>query len=98
MPISKPSRALPQHAAIVARLRCAAYDRLPLAGPAGQSATDLPGLWVLTGLGSRGLTLSMLCGELLAARLHGEPLPLDARLAQALGTQRLWSRCLQQPR
>ena len=35
---------------------------------------------------------------LLAARLHGEPLPLDARLAQALGTQRLWSRCLQQPR
>ena len=73
-------------------MRCAAYDRLPLAGPAGQSADDLPGLWVLTGLGSRGLTLSMLCGELLAARLHGEPLPLDARLAQALGTQRLWSR------
>ena len=36
-------------------------------------------------------------GELLAARLHGEPLPLDARLAQALGTQRLWSRSLQEP-
>lgn len=87
-----------QRPATWARLRCAAYDRLPLAGPAGQSAADLPGLWVLTGLGSRGLTLSMLCGELLAARLHGEPLPLDARLAQALGTQRLWSRSLQQPR
>ena len=81
-----------------ARVRCAAYDRLPLAGPAGQTADELPGLWVLTGLGSRGLTLSLLCGELLAARLHGEPLPLDARLAQALGTQRLWSRALQQPR
>ncbi|MEG2977532.1 MAG: FAD-dependent cmnm(5)s(2)U34 oxidoreductase, partial [Comamonas sp.] len=74
------------------RVRCAAYDRLPLAGPAGEAADDLPGLWVLTGLGSRGLTLSMLCGELLAARLHGEPLPLDAKLAQSLGTQRLWSR------
>ena len=74
------------------RVRCAAYDRLPLTGPAGEVADDLPGLWMLTGLGSRGLTLSMLCGELLAARLHGEPLPLDAKLAQSLGTQRLWSR------
>lgn len=82
----------PQQPATWARVRCAAYDRLPLTGPVGQSAEDLPGLWVLTGLGSRGLTLSMLCGELLAARLHGEPLPLDAKLAQALGTQRLWSR------
>ena len=82
----------PQQPATWARVRCAAYDRLPLAGPAGQSAEDLPGLWVLTGLGSRGLTLSMLCGEVLAARLHGEPLPLGAKLAQALGTQRLWSR------
>lgn len=81
-----------------ARVRCAAYDRLPLTGPAGQVADELPGLWVLTGLGSRGLTLSLLCGELLAAHLHGEPLPLDARLAQALGTRRLWSRALQQPR
>lgn len=82
----------PQQPPTWARVRCATYDRLPLAGPAGQSAEDLPGLWVLAGLGSRGLTLSMLCGELLAARLHGEPLPLDAKLAQALGTQRLWSR------
>ena len=27
--------------------------------------------------------------ELLAARLQGEPLPIDARLAKALGTERL---------
>lgn len=84
--------AAPQPPETWARVRCATYDRLPLTGPAGETADDLPGLWVLTGLGSRGLTLSMLCGELLAARLHGEPLPLDARLALALGTQRLWSR------
>lgn len=40
-------------------------------------------------MGARGLTLAPLCGELLAARLQGEPLPLDARLAKALGTERL---------
>jgi tRNA 5-methylaminomethyl-2-thiouridine biosynthesis bifunctional protein len=79
------------------RVRCAAYDRIPVVGPVGQTAGDLPGLWTLTGLGSRGLTLSLLCGELLAARLHGEPLPLDAKLAQALGTQRMWSRLQHRP-
>ena len=40
-------------------------------------------------MGARGLTLSVLCGELIAAQLHGEPLPLDHRLAQHLGTERL---------
>ena len=34
-------------------------------------------------------TLSVLCAELLAARLHAEPLPLDAKLAQQLGSERL---------
>jgi len=73
-----------------ARVRVASHDRLPLAGPVCAPAGDaVPGLWVLTALGARGLTLSVLCGELLAARLHGEPLPLDAKLAQHLGTERL---------
>ena len=40
-------------------------------------------------MGARGLTLALLCGELLAARLQGEPLPLDPRLAKALGAERL---------
>ncbi|RYF17132.1 MAG: FAD-dependent oxidoreductase [Comamonadaceae bacterium] len=39
-------------------------------------------------VGSRGLTFAALCGELLAARLHGEPLPVEARLAQALDAAR----------
>jgi tRNA 5-methylaminomethyl-2-thiouridine biosynthesis bifunctional protein len=30
----------------------------------------------------------VLCGELLAAQLHGEPLPAEARLAQAMSVQR----------
>ena len=68
------------------RVRIASHDRLPIAGPVG---SDTPKLWALTAMGARGLTLSVLCGELIAAQLHGEPLPLDAKLAQHLGTERL---------
>lgn len=71
------------------RVRVASHDRLPIAGAVGP---DYPGLWAVTALGSRGLTLSVLCGELLAARLHGEPLPLDAKLAQHLEIERLGRR------
>jgi tRNA 5-methylaminomethyl-2-thiouridine biosynthesis bifunctional protein len=39
-------------------------------------------------MGSRGLTFSALAGELIAAQLHDEPWPLDARLAQALSPGR----------
>ena len=67
------------------QIRCAAPDRLPLVGPIGPA----PGLWACTAMGSRGISLSLLCAELLAARLMGEPLPLEQRLAQALGTERL---------
>lgn len=84
------------------RVRVASHDRLPIAGPVYTGASDASdtsnaidgfhGLWALTALGARGLTLSILCGELLAARLHGEPLPLDAKLAQHLGTERLQRR------
>ena len=76
--------AAPRHWAAV---RCTAPDRLPFVGPV--DAANLPGLWVCAAMGARGLTLSQLCGELLAARISGEPLPLDVRLARALGTERL---------
>jgi len=51
-------------------------------------AANAPGLLACTGMGARGLTLAVLCGELLAAGLHGEPLPLDAALARALAASR----------
>ena len=70
-----------------AAVRCTAPDRLPIVGPVDAQA--LPGLWACTAMGSRGLTLALLCAELLAARLQGEPLPLDARLARALGSERV---------
>jgi tRNA 5-methylaminomethyl-2-thiouridine biosynthesis bifunctional protein len=63
-------------------VRCASTDRRPLVGKVEA------GLWVSTAMGSRGLTFAALCAELLAARLHGEPLPVEARLAQAVAATR----------
>jgi tRNA 5-methylaminomethyl-2-thiouridine biosynthesis bifunctional protein len=63
-------------------VRCTSADRRPLVGEVDG------GLWVSTALGSRGLTFAALCGELIAARLHGEALPLDAALAAALDISR----------
>ncbi len=68
-------------------IRCASSDRRPLVGPLDDSV--YPGVWVSTAMGSRGLTFAALSAELIAAHWHGEPLPLQATLARALGTQRL---------
>ena len=66
-----------------AGIRCATPSRLPALGP----LLDVPGVWVCSGMGSRGLSFAALCGELLAARLHGEPLPVEQRQADALHPQ-----------
>ena len=63
-----------------AGVRCATPTRLPAVGP----VPNADGVWVCTGMGSRGLTFAGLCGELLAAQLHGEPWPVERRLADAL--------------
>ncbi|RZM02213.1 MAG: FAD-dependent oxidoreductase [Variovorax sp.] len=69
-----------------AGVRCASADRRPLVGPLRLDAPSGP--WLCTAMGSRGLSFAVLCAELLAARWHGEPLPLPAALAQALDTAR----------
>lgn len=74
-----------------AQLRCASTDRLPLVGPLLPAQALPDGLlspWVATAMGSRGLTWALLCAELLAARLHAEPLPLANPLALALASDR----------
>lgn len=63
-------------------VRCASHDRRPLVGELK------PGLWLSTAMGSRGLSFAALCAELLAARLHDEPLPLPRKLAGALDVRR----------
>lgn len=65
--------------------RCVSADRLPLVG---SLLDDDPGLWLCAGMGSRGLSLVALCAELLAAQWAGEPLPVQASLAQALQARR----------
>ena len=68
-------------------VRCTSQDRMPIVGPVDAAA--LPGLWISTAMGARGLTRTVLCAELLAARLMGEPLPVETKLARAMGTERL---------
>jgi tRNA 5-methylaminomethyl-2-thiouridine biosynthesis bifunctional protein len=62
--------------------RCVTADRLPMVGPLTQS--DNPSLWICAGMGSRGMSFSVLCAELLAARWGGEPWAVEAGLAQLL--------------
>ena len=66
--------------------RCATADRLPVLGPV--MSGEAPTLWVSTAMGSRGLSLSVLCAELLAARLSGEPWPIEATLAGMIDSRR----------
>jgi len=69
-----------------AGLRCTLPDRLPAIG--ALDAQRWPGLQVCTGMGARGISLSVLAGELIAAQLEGEPLPLAPSLATRLVAQR----------
>lgn len=66
--------------------RCVTTDRLPAVGPL--EAAEQPGLWICAGLGSRGLSFSVLCAELLAARWGAEPWPVEASLARSLDALR----------
>jgi tRNA 5-methylaminomethyl-2-thiouridine biosynthesis bifunctional protein len=62
-------------------------DRLPIVGPLAE-----PGLWTINGFGARGLVWASLCGELLAAQIAGEPLPIEQDLALALDPGRFGKR------
>ncbi|MEP6970015.1 MAG: FAD-dependent 5-carboxymethylaminomethyl-2-thiouridine(34) oxidoreductase MnmC, partial [Betaproteobacteria bacterium] len=66
--------------------RWSSADRLPLVG--GLSTDAQAGLWVSTAMGSRGLTLALLCAEVLAAQLCAEPAPLPARLLRLIAANR----------
>ncbi|WNK01347.1 FAD-dependent 5-carboxymethylaminomethyl-2-thiouridine(34) oxidoreductase MnmC [Thalassospiraceae bacterium LMO-JJ14] len=63
-------------------LRATIRDYIPLAGAAGDD------FYVLGGLGSRGFLTAPLLAELIADRLTGAPLPLEASLVRALDPSR----------
>ena len=67
--------------------RCVTHDRLPLVGPVGHDLDS--GLWLCVGMGSRGLSFSALCAELLVARLCAEPLPIEFSLSRSLDANRV---------
>lgn len=69
-----------------AGLRCTLPNRLPAVGPIDRQ--NLPGLWISAGMGARGISLAVLCGELAAAELANETLPLPANLAKHLAAER----------
>ena len=69
-----------------AGIRAALPDRLPAVG-AFQNP-DFAGLQVCAGMGARGISWSVLCGELLASHLNHEPLPMAASLAKLMGADR----------
>jgi tRNA 5-methylaminomethyl-2-thiouridine biosynthesis bifunctional protein len=85
-------------------------DRLPWIGPVPLPAPptgprrDQPrfaprhaGLYLLAGLGSRGLTHAPLAGELLAAWITGLPMPVPSRLIDAVDPARHAARAARQP-
>ncbi len=69
-----------------AGIRAALPDRLPAVG--AFQHPDFEGLQVCTGMGARGITWSVLCGELLASQLNHEPLPMAASLAKLMTAAR----------
>ena len=72
-----------------AGVRCTLPNRLPAVGPMDRQR--LPGLSLSTGMGARGISLAVLCGELTAAWLNLEPLPLPATLVKHLAAERFAS-------
>ncbi len=79
--------------------RTQTQDYLPLIGPVAdeaafasvQSSDDtpvLPGLFILTALGAKGLAFSLLGAEIIASYACHEPLPVDTDVATALSPTR----------
>lgn len=69
-----------------AGIRAALPDRLPAVGKLDHP--DFEGLQVCTGMGARGISWAVLCGELLASQFNHEPLPLAASLAKLMAASR----------
>ncbi len=83
--------------------RPASPDRLPMVGAVpsvshAERATPFaeiprhPDLYAISGFGARGLVWCSLVGEALASQLHGEPLPIEQELVDAIDPARYISR------
>ncbi|HGF0770497.1 TPA: bifunctional tRNA (5-methylaminomethyl-2-thiouridine)(34)-methyltransferase MnmD/FAD-dependent 5-carboxymethylaminomethyl-2-thiouridine(34) oxidoreductase MnmC [Kluyvera georgiana] len=80
---------VPDYAATLAE-----YATLNESPETASAAPIYPELFMLGGLGSRGLCSAPLTAEVLAAQMSNEPLPLDAQTLAGLNPNRLWVRKL----
>lgn len=70
--------------------RCTTHDYQPVAGMiADCNGQSLEGVYLLTGLGSKGLTYAPLLAEYVADRLTGQPACLPATLAHCVRPDRI---------
>lgn len=89
--------------------RLSAVDRLPLIGAVPAAAMPgarldqprfvprMPGLFVFTALGSRGIAWSTLGAQALASWITGAPFPIEASLIDAIDSARFVSRGVRKP-
>src|SRR5699024_8958696 len=79
-----------------AGLRCQPADPLPLVGPRPQPDRNPHTLdrhvWLNIALGSKGLTHTPLCADIIADRLSGHPLATDLEVIAALAPERFIER------
>ena len=71
-----------------------AYQDLAERKETAAASPVYPELFMLGGLGSRGLCSAPLLAEVLAAQMSGEPIPLDRITLAGLNPNRLWVRKL----
>ncbi|WP_354624487.1 FAD-dependent 5-carboxymethylaminomethyl-2-thiouridine(34) oxidoreductase MnmC [Psychromonas sp. MME2] len=60
-----------------------------------ENAPFYENIFILTGLGSRGLCSAPLAAEILASQIEGSPLPLSKNILNAMQTNRQWVNYLQ---
>jgi tRNA 5-methylaminomethyl-2-thiouridine biosynthesis bifunctional protein len=78
-----------QHSHGRVAFRCATHDYQPIAGPMKtRDGEPLNGIYLFTGLGSKGLTYSPLLAEYLGDLLSGQPPCLPENLVKRVETQR----------
>lgn len=68
-------------------IRATTPDHLPLVG-SHPGYSQRPGVWVLGGLGSRGLTSAPWCAALLIDQIFDRPLATDGRIRKAIDSHR----------
>ena len=70
-----------------AGIRASTYDRFPFVGIWQQ--TEQQTIWLNFGYGTRGLNLSLLCSDVIAASINNETIPLPKNLLNRISPQRI---------